>query len=83
MRYSPKRKEAVLRKMMPPYNRPIKQLAEEEGIQILQRRHAVYEKAKSQNRNRWSGTTRSWDYIDHVWLNPPKGKSDEDAQIAA
>jgi len=32
MRYSPKRKEAVLRKMMPPYNRPIKQLAEEEGI---------------------------------------------------
>lgn len=54
-----------------------------EDIQILQRRHAVYEKAKSQNRNRWSGTTRSWDYIDHVWLNPPKGKSDEDAQIAA
>ncbi len=32
MRYSSKRKEAVLRKMMPPYNRPIKQLAEEEGI---------------------------------------------------
>jgi transposase-like protein len=32
MRYSPKRKEAVLHKMMPPCNRPIKQLAEEEGI---------------------------------------------------
>jgi len=32
MRYSPKRKEAVLRKMMPPHNRTIKQLAKEEGI---------------------------------------------------
>jgi transposase-like protein len=32
MRYSPERKEAVLRKMMPPHNRSIKQLAEEEGI---------------------------------------------------
>lgn len=32
MRYSPERKEAVLKKMMPPHNRSIKQLAEEEGI---------------------------------------------------
>jgi transposase-like protein len=32
MRYSPERKEAVLRKMMPPHNRTIKQLAQEEGI---------------------------------------------------
>jgi transposase-like protein len=32
MRYSPERKEAVLRKMIPPHNRSIKQLAEEEGI---------------------------------------------------
>lgn len=32
MRYSPERKEAVLKKMMPPHNRPIKQLALEEGI---------------------------------------------------
>lgn len=32
MRYSPERKEAVLRKMMPPHNRSIKQLAQEEGI---------------------------------------------------
>ena len=32
MRYSPERKEAVLKKMMPPHNRPIKQLAVEEGI---------------------------------------------------
>ena len=32
MRYSPERKESVLRKMMPPHNRSIKQLAREEGI---------------------------------------------------
>ena len=32
MRYSPERKEAVLKKMMPPHNRTIRQLAVEEGI---------------------------------------------------
>jgi transposase-like protein len=32
MKYSPERKEAVLKKMMPPYNRSIRQLAVEEGI---------------------------------------------------
>jgi len=32
MPYSIERKEAVLRKMMPPHNRTIKQLAKEEGI---------------------------------------------------
>lgn len=32
MRYPPERKESVLRKMMPPQNRSIKQLAQEEGI---------------------------------------------------
>ena len=32
MRYSPERKEAVLKKMIPPHNRTIKQLALEEGI---------------------------------------------------
>lgn len=32
MRYSPERKEAVLRKMMPPHNRTVSQLAKEECI---------------------------------------------------
>jgi len=32
MRYTPERKEAVLRKMLPPHNRSIPELAEEEGI---------------------------------------------------
>jgi len=25
-----------------------------------------------QHSERWSGATRNWGYIDHVWLNPPK-----------
>jgi transposase InsO family protein len=50
-------------------------------LQILQSRREVYEKAKARNGNRWSGTTRNWDYIDHVWLNPPKGKSIEPALL--
>ncbi len=32
MKYSKKRKEAVLKKMMAPHNRSIKDLADEEGI---------------------------------------------------
>ena len=31
-RYSDERKEAVLRKMLPPHNRPLGELAAEEGI---------------------------------------------------
>ena len=31
-RYSDERKEAVLRKMLPPHNRPLAELAAEEGI---------------------------------------------------
>ena len=32
MRYTPERKKAVLRKMRPPYNRTIRELAREEWI---------------------------------------------------
>jgi transposase-like protein len=32
MRYSPERKEAVLKKMLPPHNRALSELAREEGI---------------------------------------------------
>jgi len=37
MRYSPERKEAVLRKMVPPHNRSIKELAREEGYNYPQK----------------------------------------------
>jgi transposase InsO family protein len=43
-----------------------------EDRQILELRKQVYEKAKSLNRKRWSGAIRNWDYIESVWLNPPK-----------
>jgi transposase-like protein len=32
VKYSAERKEAILKKMMPPHNKPLSQLAEEEGI---------------------------------------------------
>lgn len=54
-----------------------------EDRQILEKRKMVYERAKSLNENRWSGSIRNWGYIDHVWLNPPKGKRDEVLKIAA
>lgn len=54
-----------------------------EDRQILQHRQTVYEKAKNRNANRRSGSIRNWSYIDHVWLNPPKGKSDGFAKLAA
>jgi len=54
-----------------------------EDRQILKHRKMIYEIAKSRNKNRWSGETRNWDYIDHVWLNPPKVKSDEVLKVAA
>ena len=42
---------------------------------ILAKRQRVYEQAKMQHPERWSGKTRNWDRIDVVHLNPEKGKS--------
>ncbi len=39
-------------------------------INILAKRHAVYEKAKSKNPERWTGNTRNWSMITEVALNP-------------
>ena len=38
--------------------------------QILEKRKAVYEQAKSKNPDRWSGNTRNWERVEQVWLNP-------------
>ena len=32
MKYSPERKEAILKKMLPPHNKSVPEIAEEEGI---------------------------------------------------
>ena len=53
MRYTPERKEAVLRKMLPLHNRSIPELAEEEGIlegTLYNWRKAVRERLKTLER---------------------------------
>ena len=39
---------------------------------ILANRRKVYEKARSQNPNRWSKNIRNWNPVRMVWLNPEK-----------
>lgn len=48
---------------------------------ILKQRRQVYELAKKQHPERWSGNTRNWDATGEVWLNPPKELRAEDQQI--
>lgn len=49
---------------------------------ILQKRAAVYEKAKRQNPLRWSGPTRNWSPIAEVHLNPKKETMKTKVEIA-
>jgi putative transposase len=39
---------------------------------ILDARHALYERARQQHPARWSRTTRNWQHIDAVTLNPER-----------
>jgi len=45
--------------------------------QLLKNRKIVYEKAKANNPNRWSGNTRKWNFINEVHLNPGKVKKED------
>jgi transposase InsO family protein len=57
-----------------------------EDTAILERRKAVYETAKRQHPERWSGSTRNWDPIGAVHLNPThseNGKAASDLRKAA
>jgi putative transposase len=40
-------------------------------VAILQKRKAVYEAAKSRFPERWGSSTRNWEPVECVWLNPP------------
>lgn len=40
--------------------------------QILEHRAAIYAAAKRAKPRRWSGSTRNWQPIEEVWLNPEK-----------
>ena len=49
------------------------------GEEILNRRKAVYEAAKVAHPERWNGrSTRNWDNIDKVFLNPDRVVSESD-----
>jgi len=44
-------------------------------VKLLDQRKAVYETARAKNPRRWSGTTRNWQRIHAVHLNPDKAEA--------
>ena len=54
-------------------------------IEILEKRHQIYQVAKSCHPERWSGTTRNWEHICEVALNRRNhpGKNTEDGKEAS
>ena len=44
--------------------------------EILIKRKDLYHSVRQRHPERWSSDIRNWDYIEHVWLNPPKCKID-------
>lgn len=49
-----------------------------EDKQILKNREITYQAAKNSNPIRWSGSTRNWEWIPEVLLNPENSKSAEE-----
>ncbi len=47
---------------------------------LLKQREAVYEAARQQNPQRWSGSTRNWNPVIEVWLNPAKHNQAKERQ---
>ena len=47
---------------------------------ILAKRDAVYEAAKARNPQRWSGTTRNWQAVREVHLNPDQQRTEKTQQ---
>lgn len=55
-------------------------------VEILKRRHEVYQLAKERHPERWSGKTRNWDPVESVALNkgkPPRKEMDKDVGVEA
>ena len=48
-----------------------------QDVEILARRHAVYQAARERHPQRWSKDTRNWSPVGAVWLNPEKDKQPE------
>ncbi len=51
-----------------------------EDIKLLENRKKVYESARMRNPMRWSGTTRNWERIETVALNPEKTDKQEQSE---
>lgn len=54
-----------------------------QGPEILAKRAAVYEEAKTRNPRRWAGATRCWAPVGEVHLNPERALSVGDASQGA
>ena len=54
-----------------------------DDIVILKRRTIVYETAKTNNPNRWSGKSRNWDHPKKVYLNDLQKKNEDARKIAS
>ena len=54
---------------------PVQRHEKDYGLNILAKRHAVYETAKQLNPNRWTRNTRNWTIEDKVYLNPEKAET--------
>ena len=50
-----------------------------QDLEILERRHAVYEAARARHPEHWSGATRSWSRVETVRLNPADRASGTEA----
>ena len=44
--------------------------------EILKKRKELYQQAKLNNPNRWSGEIRNWDVVEEVYLNPVNQKTE-------
>ncbi len=62
--YNTEHKHSAIRYVTP------KQRHNCEDKQILDYRHEVYEAAKKEHPERWTGKTRNWNFIQKVYLNP-------------
>ena len=49
--------------------------------QILTARAALFDKAKQEKPERWSGQTRNWEWQEQVWLNPVKSETETDTKL--
>jgi len=52
-------------------------------VAILAQRRQVYEQAKSNHPERWSGEIRNWEPVGEVYLNPEKKRSETEGKKAA